>query len=81
MSTERDPRQSNLDRELLSDKDLVKKARFCKDGCSICKRARTRGGIARLFVKYIDRPLCPYCKAYEKVYGCPAYEDPTARGR
>ena len=81
MSTQRDPRETNLDKELLSDKALVKKARFCKDQCSICKRARTKGGLARLFVKYIDRPLCPYCKAYEKVYGCLAYEEPAAQPR
>jgi hypothetical protein len=81
MSTQRDPHETSLDKELLSDEALARKARFCKDQCSICKRARTRGGLARWFVKYIDRPLCPYCKAYEQVYGCLAYEEPAARGR
>jgi hypothetical protein len=61
----------------MTEKSKENKAKFCKEGCPICKRARTRGGIARWFVKNIDSPVCPYCKAYEQVYGCLAYEQPS----
>jgi len=50
-------------------------ALFCKEMCPVCRRARRKGrGLAHWFVKNIDRPLCPMCKAYERVYGKRAYE-------
>jgi len=43
--------------------------------CPVCKSARkNQGGLAFLFVKYVERGLCPQCKAYEKVYGRKAHE-------
>ena len=47
--------------------------------CPVCRRARTRQrGFAFWFVKVIEGGICPYCKAYERVYGRKAHE-PTAR--
>jgi len=50
-------------------------AKKCKE-CPICNKARQKQkGIIYLFVKIIENKLgCPYCKAYEKVYGKKAYE-------
>ncbi len=43
--------------------------------CPVCGRARTKQrGIAYWFVKRIEGGVCPYCKAYEKVYGKKAHE-------
>jgi transposase-like protein len=43
--------------------------------CPVCKRARAKqSGFAFWFVKNIEDGLCPYCKAYEKVYGKKAHE-------
>lgn len=57
----------------ITEKDR-KKAQGCID-CPICKQARNKGhGLAYLFVKHVDRKVCPMCKAYEKVYGVKAYE-------
>ena len=49
-------------------------ARKCLD-CPVCTRARKRQrGLAFWFVKRIEGSMCPYCKAYEKVYGRKAHE-------
>jgi len=43
--------------------------------CPVCSRARIRQrGAAFWFVKSIEGSLCPYCKAYERVYGRKAHE-------
>ncbi len=43
--------------------------------CPVCKRARHKQrGLAFWFVKKIEGNLCPYCKAYERVYGKKAHE-------
>ena len=43
--------------------------------CPVCERARAKQkGMAFWFVKGIEGGLCPYCKAYEKVYGRKAHE-------
>lgn len=43
--------------------------------CPVCKRARKKqSGLAFWFVKHIEGGLCPYCKAYERVYGKRAHE-------
>ena len=56
---------------------LKKRARKCL-ACPICSRARDRQkGLAYLFTKYIDRKLCPNCKALEQVTGQLAYEPLT----
>ena len=43
--------------------------------CPVCRRARrNQRGILFLFVKFLERGVCPSCKAYEKVYGKKAHE-------
>jgi ssDNA-binding Zn-finger/Zn-ribbon topoisomerase 1 len=43
--------------------------------CPICRHARKKQkGPAYLFVRVIEGKLCPYCRAYEKVYGRKAHE-------
>ncbi len=51
--------------------------------CPVCSHARKRQrGLAFWFVKGIEAGLCPYCKAYERVYGRKAHEPvPTKRGK
>ena len=57
----------------ITDRDR-KMAQQCLD-CTVCKHARTRQrGFAFWFVKKIESGLCPFCKAYEKVYGRKAHE-------
>ena len=53
------------------DREMAKK---CLE-CPVCSRARTKQrGLAFWFVKVIEGSICPYCKAYEKVYGRKAHE-------
>jgi len=53
------------------DKALV---RVCAN-CLICQRARRRRrGFAFWLVKRVKVRLCPFCRAYERVYGRPAHE-------
>ncbi len=43
--------------------------------CPLCKRARNKqSGLAYWFVKHIENGLCPYCQAYERIYGKKAHE-------
>lgn len=57
----------------ITDTDRAR-ARVCLT-CPTCSRAREKQrGLAYLFVKYIERGICPYCRAYEKVYGRRACE-------
>jgi hypothetical protein len=59
--------------ETITDKDRDK-AQQCLE-CSLCKHARKKQkGIAFWLVKVVEDSLCPYCKAYEKVYGHKAHE-------
>ncbi|HOW98854.1 MAG TPA: hypothetical protein P5567_10810 [Kiritimatiellia bacterium] len=49
-------------------------AQQCVD-CPVCRHARRKQrGLAFWFVKTIEGGLCPYCRAYEKVYGRKAHE-------
>jgi len=42
--------------------------------CPVCKHARAKQrGIAFWFVKKIEGGICPFCKAYKKVYGKKAH--------
>lgn len=42
--------------------------------CPACKRAKKKQkGFVFWFVKKIEADICPYCQAYEKVYGKKAY--------
>jgi len=57
----------------ISARDL-KKAKRCLD-CPVCRHARKKQkGLAFWFVKALEGNLCPYCRAYEKVYGRKAHE-------
>lgn len=57
----------------ISEKDR-QMAKRCAE-CPVCKRARrNQHGIACWFVKHIEDGLCPYCAAYERVYGKKAHE-------
>jgi uncharacterized protein CbrC (UPF0167 family) len=43
--------------------------------CPVCKHARKKQkGIAFWFVKKIEGDLCPFCRAYERVYGRKAHQ-------
>ena len=43
--------------------------------CPVCGHARkTQKGLAFWFVRCIVSGVCPYCKAYERVYGRKAHE-------
>jgi uncharacterized protein CbrC (UPF0167 family) len=46
--------------------------------CPVCNRARKmQKGPFFWFVKTIESDICPFCKAYEKVYGKKAHEPVT----
>ena len=43
--------------------------------CFVCKRAREKQkGLAFWLVKKVESGLCPWCKAYEKVYNRKPHE-------
>jgi hypothetical protein len=43
--------------------------------CPVCRTARKKQrGLAYSFVQNIEGGLCPFCLAYEKVYGRKAHE-------
>ena len=49
-------------------------ANFCIS-CPVCKHARKKQqGAAFWFVKKIEGNLCPFCRAYERVYGRKAHQ-------
>ena len=49
-------------------------ARKCVE-CPVCRHARrTQKGLIFWFVRKIEGALCPYCRAYERVYGRKASE-------
>jgi uncharacterized protein CbrC (UPF0167 family) len=57
----------------ISEKDR-KLAKFCVS-CPVCSHARKKQkGAAFWFVKQIEGNLCPFCKAYERVYGRKAHQ-------
>jgi len=50
------------------------RARVCLT-CPACRRAREKQrGLVYWFVKNIERGICPYCRAYERVYGRRVHE-------
>lgn len=58
------------------DAKTRKKADMCKDTCPMCTYSRKKGrGLLYRLVK-LEAKVCPACKAYEKVYGVPAWERP-----
>ncbi len=49
-------------------------ARGCLQ-CPLCRYARRKQkGTVYWLVKAVESRLCPYCKAYERVYGRKAHE-------
>ena len=59
--------------DTISEKDR-KLAQMCVE-CKLCSYARKKQrGIAFWFVKRIEGSVCPFCKAYERVYGRKAHE-------
>jgi len=56
---------SKLDRAL---------ANVCRN-CPVCRHARRRQtGLAFLLVNQVEQHLCPFCRAYERVYGRKAHQ-------
>jgi len=65
--------------ENISEQDRAK-AQKCVE-CPVCGRARkNQSGLAFWFVKCIEGGLCPYCQAYERVYGRKAHEPVASPG-
>lgn len=57
----------------ITEKDR-RMAKFCVN-CPVCGHARKRQqGAAFWFVKKIEGGLCPFCKAFERVYGRKAHQ-------
>lgn len=62
-----------MNQQMITDEDR-RKAQVCMN-CPVCTRARRQQkGVAFWFVKTIEGGICPYCRAYEKVYGRKAYD-------
>jgi len=61
-----------IDREVTEkDKQMAQK---CLD-CKVCFYARKKQkGLIFWFVKVMEGSICPYCKAYERVYNKKAHE-------
>lgn len=54
-------------------------AKVCRS-CPVCQRAREKqSGAAFWFVSRVEKTVCPFCRAYERVYGRPAHEAPPKR--
>lgn len=52
----------------------VKMAQICQR-CLVCRQARRRQrGMAFWLVRRVEGKVCPFCRAYERVYGRPAHE-------
>ncbi len=67
-------RNGDMEAQAMTSKDQAM-ARVCLEQCAVCVRAREQqGGPAFWFVKSVAGSVCPYCRAYEKVYGRKAHE-------
>lgn len=62
------------------DEKTLKKAEFCNSKCPMCvgPREKGRGILYRMLKVEAKVGLCPYCNAYKKVHGVPAYEKPPS---
>lgn len=59
------PVPSKLDRAL---------AKVCRT-CPVCRTARQRqAGVAFWVVQRVEQHVCPFCRAYERVYGRKAHQ-------
>ena len=57
----------------ITDKDRAR-AQKCME-CLACVYARKKQkGLIFLLVKFFENKICPYCKAYKRVYGHDAHE-------
>jgi len=57
----------------ITEKDRAM-AKKCLE-CGVCNHARKKQrGLLFWFVKKVEGSVCPFCKAYEKVYGRKAHE-------
>ena len=57
----------------ITDRDRAM-AQRCVE-CPVCTRARRQQrGFAFWFVKQVEGNVCPFCQAYEKVYGRKPHE-------
>jgi len=57
----------------ITEKDR-RMARVCMD-CALCRHARRKQkGLSFWVVKRVEGKICPWCKAYERVYGRKAHE-------
>jgi hypothetical protein len=46
--------------------------------CPACRHARKRQrGLFFQLVRRVESKLCPFCRAYERVYGRKAHESPS----
>jgi hypothetical protein len=63
------------------DEKTLRRADFCRDKCTVCKLGRKKGrGLFYLVAKAEAKlKVCPWCRAYEKVYGVPSYLEPPAQ--
>ncbi len=62
-----------MEQTAVTDKDRAM-AQVCVN-CPVCAHARQeQKGISYLFVKGVEGKVCPYCQAYERVYGRKAHE-------
>ena len=53
------------------DRAMAEKCRTCP----VCRTARrTQRGFAFWFVRHLESGVCPFCQAYERVYGRKAHE-------
>ncbi|HON58663.1 MAG TPA: hypothetical protein P5040_05035 [Smithella sp.] len=69
----KDNRKRQSSKSKVSAKDQ-KLANFCRV-CPVCSHARkTQKGIAFEFVRKIEGGICPFCRAYERVYGRKAHQ-------
>ncbi|HUT34290.1 MAG TPA: hypothetical protein VNE39_12465 [Planctomycetota bacterium] len=49
--------------------------------CPVCRRARkNQRGILFWLVKRLESRVCPFCRAYERVYGRKAHEPIAPKG-
>jgi hypothetical protein len=66
-------KRSGTGERAITEKDRAR-AQKCLE-CFVCSRARRKQrGFAFWLVKWVEGGLCPYCKAYERVYGRKAHE-------
>ncbi|NPV45431.1 MAG: hypothetical protein HPY69_00625 [Armatimonadetes bacterium] len=62
-----------MEQPAITDRDR-EMARKCLE-CPVCSYARRKQrGLVYFLVRFVEGGVCPYCKAYERVYGRKAHE-------